>query len=542
MHDRRPFWAPFAHRNFRNFWLAFVTSNLGGLIQGVAAAWLMTSITSSERMVALVQASSALPVMLFSIAAGAIADNFNRRHVMLAAQGFMFCMSAVLALLAVYGLVTPWILLSLTFLLGCGTAFNHPSWQVTVGDLVPKEDVPDAVSLNSIAVNLTRSVGPAIGGAIVAASGAATAFAVNTLSYLAMIAVLLRWTYPGKQSNLPREQVTQAIIAGVRYVSMSPNLQKIYFRAFFFGMSAIAILALMPLIALKLLEGGPLTFGLLLCAFGSGAVVAAILNTRLREMFSSENIAKFAFAGFALSEFAIPVAANYFISLAATFLAGACWVLALSMFNTIVQLTTPRWVVGRSLSFYQTAVFGGMAGGSWLWGTISSKHGIETALLSASVLALSGVAAGLIWKMPAFESLNLDPLNHFREPQLRLNILPRSGPIAIQIAYEIADKDLDQFLNLMAGRRRIRIRDGAKGWTLMRDLENPNRWIELFHTPTWADYVRLNERRTVADAQNSALLLAIHQGTGPLVVTRMIERQAIPETSDVFYQSHSDSL
>lgn len=539
MPERRPFWASLSHTHFRNFWLAFVTSNLGGLIQGVAAGWMMTSITTSESMVALVQAASALPIMLFSITAGAIADNFDRRRVMLGAQLFMFCVSALLTALAVYGIVTPWLLLSLTFLIGCGTAFNNPSWQVTIGDLVPREHVPDAVSLNSIAVNITRSVGPAIGGAIVALSGAATAFALNAVSYLALIGVLLRWSAPERQSKLPREQVAQAVVAGIRYVSMSPNLLKIYFRAFFFGLSAVAVLALMPLVARKLLQGGPLIYGLLLCAFGIGAVVAAMLNARLREKLSSEGIARLAFAGFALSELTIAGTTDYFICTSAIFIAGACWVLALSLFNTIVQLSTPRWVVGRSLSFYQTATFGGMAGGSWLWGTIAAKYGIGEALLSASILSLVGVTFGFVWNIPAFQTLNLAPLNQFREPRLRLEILPRSGPIAIQIAYDITSNDLEEFLSLMTARRRIRIRDGAKAWTLMRDVENPHRWVEMYHTPTWADYLRLNERRTMADAQNSAALLAIHKGNEPLTVSRMIERQTVTQFDDVFHQSHS---
>jgi MFS family permease len=540
MADRRPFWGPLKHHNFRKFWLAIIASNLGGLVQGVAAAWMMTTITTSATMVALVQASTALPIMLFSIVAGAIADNFDRRRVMLAAQFFMFAMSALLALLALNGLVTPWILLGLTFFIGCGTAFNNPSWQVTISDLVPREDVPNVVSLNSIAVNITRSVGPAIGGAIVAISGVASAFSLNAVSYLALIAVLLGWKYPERTSKLPREQIAQAVVAGFRYVSMSHGLLKIYFRALCFGFSAVAVLALLPVVARNLMHGGPLDFGLLLCAFGVGALAAAALNSRLRETLSSENIVRLSFAGFALSEFTMSSTANFFINAGAVLIAGMCWVLALSLFNTIVQLSTPRWVVGRSLSFYQTAAFGGMAGGSWFWGIFAAKYGVEDAMLAASAFSLLGLTVGFIWKMPTFETLNLNPLNQFREPQLKLDILPRSGPIAIQVSYEIDDTDLDEFLILMAGRRRIRIRDGAKGWTLMRDLESPNRWIEMYHTPTWADYVRHNERRTMADAENSARLLAIHRGQVPLEVNRMIERQAIPESDDVFYQSHID--
>lgn len=536
MPDRRPFLAPLANPTFRNIWFASIVSNLGGLIQGVGAAWMMTSLTPSANMVALVQASTTLPIMLFSIIAGAIADNFDRRNVMLVAQTFMFTVSALLAAVAFLGWISPWLLLALTFLIGCGTALNNPAWQASVGDMVSREDVAGAVSLNSMGFNLTRSVGPAIGGVIVALGGAAAAFAANAASYIALVATLLRWKSPQPSNALPREEIGQAIVAGLRYVSMSPNLLKVFARSFVFGLSAVAVLALLPIVARDVIGGGPLTYGLILGGFGIGAVGGAYFNTALRERLSSENIVRCAFAGFAFSEAVIGTTSSTVLIAGAVILAGACWVIALSLFNTIVQLSTPRWVVGRALSFYQTATFGGMAAGSWLWGSLAENYGVGNSLSIAAIIVAGGALIGLVLPMPIFASLNLDPLDIFREPELQLDIVPRSGPIAIHVDYEIRDEDLPDFLTLMAERRRIRIRDGAQAWALMRDLQDPKKWTETYHTPTWVDYVRHNTRRTKADADNYERLRALHQGEGPPRVHRMIERQVIPAAGDVFHQ------
>lgn len=536
--NRNSFLSPLGHQTYRQIWTATIASNLGGLIQGVGAAWTMASISPSENMVALVQASTTAPLMLFSLLSGAIADNFDRRRVMLAAQYFMFTTSVILTIVAYFGLITPWTLLAFTFLIGCGTALNNPSWQASVGDMVPREDLPGAVSLNSMGFNITRSIGPAIGGMIVAAAGGVAAFAINALSYFPLVFVLSRWRPAVSEKKLPREDIGPAISAGLRYVAMSPNLGKVVLRSFVFGLTASAILALLPVVARDMVKGGPLTYGIMLGAFGAGAIVGAMLNARLREQLTSENIVRLAFAGFAVSAAVIGASETAVVSSLALLLAGACWVLALSLFNTVVQLSTPRWVVGRALSLYQTAAFGGMASGSWLWGSMAESHGVTAALFASSLLMFAGVAIGFWLTMPAFASLDLDPLDRFSEPSLRLDIRPRSGPIVIQIDYEIQDEDVPEFLALMVERRRIRIRDGARNWGLMRDLESPDVWTETYHTPTWADYLRHNHRRTMADAENSDRLLALHRGEKRPRVHRMIERQAIPGRHDVFHQAH----
>ncbi len=532
--------SPLRHETYRTIWFASLASNFGGLIQAVGAAWMMTVITSSEDMVALVQTSTALPIMLFSLISGALADNYDRRRIMLTAQSAMLVVSILLTACAILGWITPGLLLFFTFLIGCGTALNNPSWQASVGDMVPRADLPEAVTLNSMGFNITRSVGPAIGGAIVAAAGAAAAFAVNALSYIALLYVLFRWRPSTPASTLPRETLGSAIFAGLRYVSMSPNLEKILLRGLVFGIGASSIQALLPVVALDLVSGGPLTYGFMLGAFGIGAIGGAVLSTRLRDMFSSETIIRLAFSGFAFSAVVAALSPSAVLTSAGLLVAGACWVSALSLFNIIVQLSTPRWVVGRALSLYQTVTFGGIAGGSWLWGVAADRYGLSNALLMSAAVLVLGVVIGLRFSMPAFATLNLDPLNRFIEPALGLDITPRSGPIVIQVDYQIADDDLAEFMTLMEERRRIRIRDGARNWALMRDLENPGLWTETYHTPTWVEYIRHNQRRTQADAENTDRLRVLHRGEGLPHVHRMIERQAIPPVDDVFHKAPID--
>ncbi|MDQ0318510.1 MFS family permease [Pararhizobium capsulatum DSM 1112] len=519
--------APFRHQIFRTIWIASLASNFGGLVQAVGAAWMMTTLSKSADIIALVQASTTLPIMLFSLVSGALADNFDRRRIMLTAQSFMLVVSVALTVCAWMGVLTPWSLLLFTFLIGCGTALNNPAWQASVGDMVPREDLPGAVALNSMGFNITRSVGPAIGGAIVAAAGAAAAFAVNALSYFALIFALTRWQRDEALPTLPRESLGRAISAGLRYVAMSPNILKVLLRSFVFGLSASAILALLPLVARDLVAGGPLTYGILLGAFGVGAIGGALLSARLRERMSSEMIVRIAFAVFAVSSIITAMSTNGALTSVALLGSGAGWVLALSLFNTTVQLSTPRWVVGRALSLYQTTTFGGMAFGSWIWGLTAENYGAEFALLCSAFLMVVGAAIGFALSLPQFESLNLDPLNSFSEPLLKLDLKPRSGPIVVMIDYDIADEDVSTFLTVMAERRRIRIRDGAGQWALMRDLEKPNVWTETYHVPTWVEYVRHNQRRTQADAAIGEQLLALHRGATAPYVHRMIERQTI---------------
>ena len=532
MSERPSMLAPFRHDTFRMLWLATLVSNLGGLVQSVGAGWMMTTLTTSHNMIALVQASTTLPIMLFSLAAGALADNFDRRIVMLIAQCGLMVVSVILAVLTMLGLLTPWLLLTFTFMIGCGTALFNPSWQASVGDIVPRADLPGAVTLNSMSFNMMRSVGPAVGGLIVALAGAAAAFAVNALSYVPLIVTLWRWKPVRVPSGLPREKFGSAMWAGIRYVSLSPNLTTVLFRGFLFGSAAVSILALLPSVANEYVGGGALIYGTLLGCFGLGAIGGAFLNGRVRERFSNEVIVRVACLGFALSCVGLGFSRDPLLSHFVLIPAGASWVLSLSLFNVSIQLSTPRWVVGRALSLYQTATFGGMALGSWVWGVGADIAGPDWALYGASAVLVLCAAVGLRMPLPEFSSRDLTPIGTFNEPVLKLDLLPRSGPILVMVDYRIRQEDIDAFLELMAARRRIRIRDGARQWAVLRDLHQPDLWVESYHVPTWEDYLRHNLRRTKADSENTDALRRLHQGEGPPQVHRMIERQTVPLHDD----------
>lgn len=528
--------APLRHPIFRAVWITSLVTNFGGLIQSVGAAWMMTSIASAQ-MVALVQASVTLPIMLLSLAAGALADTVDRRRIMLAAQTFMLLVSAGLAAMTWMGWITPWVLLTFTFLIGCGVAFNGPAWQASVGDMVPREDLAGAVTINSMGFNMARSVGPALGGLIVAAAGAAAAFAVNAVSYLGLLFVLFRWKPDRPKQTLPREGLLAAMAGGVRYAFLSPRVTAVLLRAVVFGVGASAVQALMPVVARES-GGGPLVFGLLLGSFGVGAVGGALFVGRLRAKYETETIVRVAALAFAAAALGLAYAPWLAVTLPALMIAGAGWVLVLSSFNVTVQMSVPRWVVARALALYQMAAFGGMAGGSWLWGALAQTYGVETALsVSAGVLALC-ILIGFRVPLPSTANLNMDLLRRWTEPQTTLAIEPRSGPVIVSIAYRIREEDIDAFLTLMDERRRIRRRDGARQWRLMRDLAEPQVWVEKYQTPTWLDYIRHNQRITHADASINEGIRALHQGPDKPVVHRMIERTTAPLAANLHGDRH----
>ncbi len=313
--------------------------------------------------------------------------------------------------------------------------------------------------------------------------------------------------------------------AGVRYVALSPPIRTVLARAALFGFAASAVPAMMPLVARDIVGGGPLTFGLLLGAFGLGAVGGAFGSGWLRSRLSIEGLVRLASLGLAIGAAAAAATEWLGLTLVALALCGAGWVLALSTFNVSVQMASPRWVVARALALYQMAAFGGMAGGSWVFGIIASGHGVEAALIAAACIQLLSVVAGLVWYLPAISQLNLDPRDSWQEPQTAIPVEARSGPIVITIEHRIAEENVAAFLAVMSERRRIRMRDGARHWALLRDLGDPQLWIERYHVSTWLDYVRHNRRRTHADEANSEALRRLRIDEAEPVVHRRIERQ-----------------
>jgi MFS family permease len=516
--------APFRTRIFLAVWLASLASNFGTLIQSVGASWLMTSLTRESDVVALVQAATALPIMLLSMPAGAIADIWDRRALMLIAQGFMVVVSITLTALAFAGLVTPWVLLALTFLLGCGSALYGPAWQSSVGDQVPREHLPAAVALNSMGFNIARTTGPAIGGAIVAVGGAAFAFLTNAFSYVALIVVLARWKRPVAKPTLPPEGIGGAMGAGLRYVRLSPVIRTVLIRAFVFGLMGSSIWALMPLVARDIVRGGPLTYGFLLGAFGGGAVVGALFSTQVRLRYSTERIVSVGSISFGLA--CVVVAWSPWIapSMLALLVAGAAWVLTLSTFNITTQTSAPRWVVGRALAVYQMAAFGGMAFGSWTWGLWAEHGGLSESITASGVLMTLSFLLARWLPLHPFQHVPLDPLRAPAEIDVHGNVPPEAGPVVITVAYRVRREDWDEFTIAMHRLGRIRRRDGAHRWRLMQDLDDPQWWTERWQHATWLDHLRQLHRTTVADREIRDRARAFHIGPDGPKVRHMIER------------------
>jgi len=531
--------APFQHRTFRLFWTASLISNIGVLVQTIGASWVMMTISGSASLVALVQGMNALPVMLFALAAGALADNFDRRIVMLSAQASMLALSLILAAAVYFDWITPWMLLALTFLIGTGAAVNNPSWQASVRDTVPRDTISAAVVLNNMGFNATRSIGPAIGGTIVAALGATLSFIFNAFTYLPIIWVLAKWRPETPKSDLPREDFLSAMSAGLRYVTMSPHILVVLFRTVLFSFCAVAVLALLPIVARDLLGGGPLTYGGLLSTFGVGAILGAMLNARIHRMLTDETITRLACLIFMASTVTLGLSTNLYLSFAALIPAGACWVITLSLFNISVQLSAPRWVVGRAIALYQMTNFGGLAIGSWVWGAVADAEGVSTALVVGGIGLLVCAIAGLRFTLQNVVSVDLDPLGQFQAPATKLDIKPQSGPIFVMVEYRIRQEDVNEFLAVMTRRRQIRLRDGAQRWALLRHVEDTELWTESYHVPTWLEYIRHNSRRTKADAEVMEQLRGLHQGDGPRV-HRWIERQTVPPTEDILIKPNPE--
>lgn len=389
--------APFRFPAFRAIWIANFASNIGSMIQSVGASWLMTDLTSSHQLISLVQASTTTPVLLLGMFAGAIADNYDRRLVMLAAQWLMLVASALLAALAWSGAIGPWSLLGFTLLVGCGTALNGPAWQASVRMQVGPGDLSQAISLNTIAFNLARSVGPALGGILIALTSPALAFALNALSFVALMVVLMRW-HPEQPSRI-RQPMLASIATGLRFCAASSPVRRVLARGFAFGFGGVGFLALLPVVVRSRIHGSELDYGLLLGAFGLGSIMTALWVAPLRRRFGSEAVVGTASVLFAMALFPLASAQTLAPALAAGLLAGGSWVAALTSLNVAMQLRSPEAILGRCMAIYQSVTFGGMALGAYALGVLADVLTVPGAIRCAAGLLLV-LAPLLRWLAP----------------------------------------------------------------------------------------------------------------------------------------------
>ncbi|PDT70904.1 MFS transporter [Bradyrhizobium sp. C9] len=516
--------APLRHSIFRRIWLASLLSNLGILIQGVGAAWAMTQMTAEADKVALVQTALMLPVMLIAMPAGAIADMHDRRIVALVSLAIALSGATTLTVLAWLNLVTPNILLALCFVVGSGMALFGPAWQSSVSEQVPSETLPAAVALNGISYNIARSFGPAIGGIVVASAGAVAAFAANAVLYLPLLVVLFLWNRVSEPSRLPRERLNRAIVSGVRYITNSPSIRIVLTRTMVTGIIGGSVSALMPLVARDLLHGGAQTYGIMLGAFGMGAVIGALNISEIRSRLSGEAAIRVCALTMGAAIAAVAVSRQPVITAAALVVAGAVWMLAIALFNIGVQLSAPRWVAGRSLAAFQASIAGGIAIGSWCWGRITDLGGVEMALLISAGLMLLSPVLGIWLRMPPIGARNEDATDTLADPEVRLQLTGRSGPLVVEIEYRVAQDNARAFHNVMQDVQLSRQRNGAYGWSIARDIADPELWTERYHCPTWLDFLRQRNRATQIERALHQKAADFHIGAEPIRVRRMLER------------------
>lgn len=515
--------APLRFAVFRRIWLASLLSNLGLMIQSVGAAWAMTQMTASADKVALVQTALMLPIMLISMPAGAVADMYDRRVVSLASLVLSLVGACVLTMLDWTGHITPNILLAFCFIIGSGMALFGPAWQSSVGEQVPPEVLPSAVALNGISYNIARSFGPAIGGIVVATAGAVAAFAANAVLYIPLLMVLFLWRRKVDVSRLPRERLSRAIVSGVRYIANSPSIKIVLTRTLITGICGGSVSALMPLVARDLLHGGAQTYGIMLGAFGMGAVIGAMNIGHVRKHLSGESSIRTCALIMGVAIAVVAVSSEPVITAAALVVAGSVWMLAVALFNIGVQLSAPRWVAGRSLAAFQAAIAGGIAIGSWGWGHLTDVIGVEAALLvSGGAMFLSPVF-GLFLRMPPTGARDEDA-ETLADPEVQLQLTARSGPLVVEIEYRVDQESARAFHGVMQDVQLSRQRNGAYGWSIARDIADPELWTERYHCPTWLDFLRQRNRATLSERALYQRASDFHLGPDPIRVRRMLER------------------
>ncbi|WGF90277.1 MFS transporter [Marinivivus vitaminiproducens] len=513
---------PLSFPVFRALWIATIVSNIGTWMHDVGAGWLMTSLSPNPLLVALVQTATTLPMFLLALPAGALADIVDRRKMLLAAQTLGLVAAAILATLTVQDLTTPEVLLAATFMLGIAAALSAPVFQAIVPELVDKQALPDAVALNSLGVNISRAIGPALGGVIVALAGTPAVFALNALSVVAVLAVLLTWKLQETARDLPSEHFFGALKAGYRYTRHSPAMRLVLIRAVGFFLFGSALWAMLPLIARRGLGLDAAGYGALLGCMGAGAVVGAILLKRLRKTFPANTISVGATLLFALSTLALALAANAWLAGSVMFAAGLAWIGMMTSLNVAAQMASPGWVKARALAVYLLVFQGAMTGGSILWGSLAASTSVATAL----AVAAAGQAAALVlafrWRLPQDSASDLAPSNHWAEPVVSVQPANDRGPVLIEIEYRVEPAQRAEFVSALRGFRSVRQRDGAIRWDAWEDVAEPGRVIEAFIVESWVEHQRQHARATHADQLDHQTLRAFHVGDQPPIVRHLL--------------------
>ncbi|MDQ1424292.1 MAG: hypothetical protein QOD72_1790 [Acidimicrobiaceae bacterium] len=515
VHQATSPWAPLRHRVFFMLFIAQLASNVGTLMQNVGSAWLMGDLHASTALVALVQTATFLPVLLIGIPAGALADIVDRRRLILATQAWMMVFAFLLAGLTFAHMVTPGLLLALTFALGLGTAVNGPAWMAIQQDLVPKDDVPQAIALGALTYNVGRAVGPALGGVVITIAGPPWVFMLNAVSFIGVLLVVAVWRPPRRLDRILLESLAGATRAAVRYGANAPVLRGILVRTVVFIFPAAALQALLPTVVRQHLGLGSGGYGVLLGCFGVGAASAAVIRPRVSAIMSAD--ALMTLSTFVIAGALVVTGLVHIAWLVATTLvvAGAAWVLATITLNVAAQIALPWWVRARGLALYLLAITGGLSIGSALWGLVAEWSLAGSYGLAAMVLVV-GAASTRRWRLGNLHALDLSPVSG-TDPVVALVPRPADGPVVVTVTYTVPDADMTSFTEAMQIMEAHRRRTGAYQWGLFRDLGEPNRFVEIFHVESWAANLRQHERVTAHfDQQREIVRKYLHSIEAPV--------------------------
>jgi MFS family permease len=492
-------WRPLRTPIFRHLLVADVMSDVGTFMQSVGAAWLMVSLGAGPMYVALTQTASTLPFFLLALPAGAIGDIVDRRRLILYTEAWMVCAAIALAVVTLAGVITPWILLALTFAVSAGDAFETPTWRAVLPELVPKDDLPAASALNGIEFNIARAVGPALAGVLIAAAGVGAAFLVNVASFVGVILVVARWKRPVHKRTAPRETVVGATVAAIRYVRYAPTIRALMLRAGVMMFFASASFALLPTVAHNV-SNSAIGYGILLGCFGAGAVGGAMVMQPARARWSTEAVASMAIAVLGATIVATGLVHVLGGLIVVMLVSGAAWIIVISLVSALVQNLAPDWVRARVLAVFMLISQGGMAAGSAMWGGVAARTSVEMALLWAGVGTIATMALGLVARLPD-TTADVSPWNHWRMPAIVKDVAPalEQGPVLVTVEYLVDPQHTKQFLQTMHRYGRVRRRDGASQWGIFRDVEHPDVYLETFLVSSWAEHLRQHERSTRGD-------------------------------------------
>jgi MFS family permease len=484
---------------YRNLLLANLSSDIGTYLQTVGAAWLMVSLGAGPMKVALIQTATALPYVFVALPAGALGDIIDRRRLILAAEYWMLAAAVALAGITMAGAMSPWLLLALTFALAAGDACQAPSWAALLPDLVGHEDLPSASALNGIEFNFARALGPLLAGFVIAFSGVGAAFALNAVSFLAVIVFISRWKRPARQSSAPAETLGGATAAALRFVHHSPAIYLLLIRTGGGMFCASAILALLPVAALRM-SGNPMGYGSLLALFGLGAILGAVTMPLFRTRYTPEGIATTAMAVLSISLLATGTLHSAVVLAPFLICGGAAWMTFISLVNTMVQQLAPAWVRARVMAVFLLTFQGSLALGSLAWGMAAEYRGTGFALVVAAIGTAASALLRYYAPLPDVD-VDLNPWSHWRAlaPVADLGYGINDGPVLITVEYRVEQQDAAAFIKAAHRLGRIRRRDGASRWGIFRDTEATDQYVETFVVNSWAEHLRQHERSVNAD-------------------------------------------